>query len=91
MNSPFNSPIEIYEIDGLWDVRDSATKHALTLANEDKKKAEFIAHALNKHDTMGDLIDAISRIACGEDQVADDDSEGMGVIYTMIEKFKDTP
>lgn len=30
----------------------------------------------------GELI-KISRIACGEDQVADDDSEGMGIIYKI--------
>jgi len=33
------------------------------------------------------LIEAIDRIATGEDQVAQDDSEGLGCIHTLIKKF----
>ncbi len=32
------------------------------------------------------VIEQIQRISCGEDQVADDDSEGMGVIYRITKK-----
>lgn len=34
------------------------------------------------------LIDQIEAIACGEDQVADNDGDGLLFIYTLIQKWK---
>lgn len=35
-------------------------------------------------DKVRKVLLQVERISCGEDQVADDDSEGMGVIYRLV-------
>lgn len=42
------------------------------------------------HAELVALLEKIKRISCGEDQVADNDSDGMGVIYKLIQDHKVT-
>jgi len=41
-----------------------------------------------ENDKLKRMIDEIEDISCGEKQVADNDSEGMGVIYKLIQALK---
>jgi len=42
----------------------------------------------DKNKRLRDCLDEIEAVSCGEDQVADDDSEGMGWIYKRIQTLK---
>lgn len=44
---------------------------------------EYTAIYKADNERLRKALDKISRIACGEDQVANDDTEGMGVIYRL--------
>ena len=47
-----------------------------------------IASFERENKRLRDCLDEIERVSCGEDQVADDDSEGMGWIYKRIQALK---
>ncbi len=49
--------------------------------------AEMLSGQLKEIEGLKDLVEIIQAVSCGEEQVAEDDSEGMGWIYKKIEAF----
>jgi len=92
MKCPFELPVKpIGEsfAEGLYfkaEDNDSLTAF-LCLTESD---LDYIVQAINSYEKLRELIDEIEAVSCGEKQVADDDSEGMGWIYKRIQALKES-
>ena len=51
--------------------------------------ADFLVQAINSHEKYKEVLEEIEGVSCGEIQVAEDDSEGMGWIYKRIQALKE--
>jgi len=91
MECPFELPVEkkpdSKEFEGLWIVVD---KVGMIIGFPLKDfEADYIVQAINSHEKMKTALEEIEAVSCGEKQVAEDDSEGMGWIYKRIQALKE--
>ena len=66
-------------------------KVLLKWTQEFERRGKELTKAKDRIEKMDAILTEIERISCGEDQVADDDTEGMEVIYKKIVEYQESP
>jgi len=95
MECPFKLPVEKLEYE---DPRISRDPERFLIVSPDgefslkrcnEKCADYIVQAINSYKKQSEALDEIEAVSCGEKQVTEDDSEGMGWIYKRIQILKE--
>ena len=93
MKCPFELPVRVIETNG--SIVDANNEMVVKVLYSHKnfelqiKQLHYTAKAINSHEKLKTALEEIEAVSCGEKQVAEDDSEGMGWIYKRIQALKE--